>query len=70
MCFVFLENKLRLFSVQYYVTGVLYLRRNVFIVRYQVNFKYVEFRVILGLKDLINFEYRALEFLRRKCRRY
>jgi len=38
MCFVFLENKQWLFSVQYYVTDELYLRRNVFIVRYQVNF--------------------------------
>jgi hypothetical protein len=68
--FVFLENKQRLFSVQYYVTGVLYLRRNVFIVLYQVNFKYVEFRVILGLKDLINFECHMSIYSRRKCRRY
>jgi len=70
MCFVFLENRQRLFSVKYYVNGVLYLRRNVFIVHYQVNFKYVEFKVILGLKDLINFECHTVEFSRRKCRRY
>jgi len=68
MCFVFLENKQRLFSLEYYVTDVLYMRRNVFIVGYQVNFKYIEFRVILGLKDLINFECSTLEFSRRKCR--
>jgi len=51
MCFVFLENKQRLLSVKYYVNGVLYLRRNVFIVHYQMNFKYVEFKIILGLKN-------------------